>query len=48
MSNRNSLLKHCHEANLHSFDKVPLSWQVYIQDNRNKLMENMPRYIEDE
>ena len=45
---RNSQYKHCHEANLHNVDILPLSWQSNIQKNINQLRENMPTYIEEE
>ena len=46
MSQHNNLHNRCRERNLCIVDKLPLSWQDYIQIYINKLRENIPRYIE--
>ena len=42
----NSSHKRYHEKDAHSVDKLTFSWENYIQNNKYKLRENMPTYIE--
>ena len=44
---RNFSFKRYHKINLHHVDKLPLSWQHYIEKAIKDLRKNMPTYIEE-
>ena len=44
---RNSPFKRYHKNNLHHVDKLPLSWQRYIENEIKVLRKNIPKCIEE-
>ena len=44
---RNSSFKRYHKMNLHHVDKLPLSWQHYIEKEIKVLRKSMPTCIEE-